>query len=68
MRCEGRLTGLVTPLGFAAAVGEVFVFSGAGPARAIDAAVGAVSELLGAFEAAGELIDDGALTAEGVLG
>lgn len=68
VRCDGRLTGLVTPLGFAAAVGEVFVLSGAGPARAIDAAVGAVKELLAGFEAADELVEVAALTAEGVLG
>jgi len=58
----------VTPLGFAAAVGDVLDFSGAGPARAMDAAVGAVKELLAGLEAAGELIEEGALTAEGVLG
>ena len=81
VRCDGRLTGFVTSLGLGFEIGDVLVlvgFSGAPPVRAIEAAVGAVRELLLAFFAgafsdvdAGDSVfvdDEEAFADDGVFG
>lgn len=62
------LIGLVTSLGLALASGDVLDLSDAAPARAIEAAVGAASELLPGRFAAGEFAVDEALPESGVFG
>lgn len=78
VRCDGRLTGFVTSRGFGFEVGDVFVLGALSdaPDLAIEAAVGAVSELLLAFfigalwvDRFGEsLADDEAWPETGVFG